>query len=147
MLLGDIIIGRFVHSAVRDRLVIPLRVLLAAPFLVFWVHPPLAWACLLAAVGAFGYSAALPVQERLVGHTPGDARGQVLGLAGTGLMLGQAVGALVAGAVAQRLGAGSAAAGHAMLVMAVLSLGATLLISRGFRRSGPLPAEAAQPAR
>ncbi|MGN6688256.1 MAG: MFS transporter [Actinomycetales bacterium] len=135
MLVGDIVVGRFVHDPRRDRLVIPLRVLLAAPFIAFWLHPPLWLACLLAALAASGYSAALPIQERLVAHTPPEARGQVFGLASTGLMLGQAAGALVAGTVAQALGGGSPAAGRAMLVMAILSLTATAAIAKGFAAS------------
>jgi MFS family permease len=136
MLLGDIVIGRFVHDPLRDRLAIPLRLLLAVPFLAFWLHPALGPACALALVASFGYSASLPIQERLVGHTPGAARGQVFGLASTGLMLGQAVGAVVAGAIAQRLGSGSSAAGQTMLVMAAASIVATVAIRPGFARSG-----------
>lgn len=135
MLCGDIVIGRFVHDPLRDRLTIPLRLLLAVPFLAFWLHPALWLACVLALVASFGYSASLPIQERLVGHTDHHARGQVFGLAGTGLMLGQAVGAVIAGGIAQRLGAGSDAAARTMLVMAVLSIIATLTITPGFTRS------------
>jgi MFS family permease len=135
MLLGDIVIGRFVHDPLRDRLVIPLRLLLAVPFLAFWLHPPLGIACLLALVASFGYPAALPIQERLIGHTDREARGQVFGLAGTGLMLGQALGAIIAGLIAQWLGSGSPAAAQTMLVMAALSITATLAIRPGFTRS------------
>ncbi len=135
MLLGDIIIGRFVHDPLRDRLTIPLRLLLATPFLAFWLHPPLWLACCLALVASFGYSAALPVQERLVRHAPRDARGQVFGLAGTGLMLGQAIGAVTAGALAQHLGSGRTAAAHTMFAMAALSIIATSVIIPGFARS------------
>jgi hypothetical protein len=69
MLLGDIAIGRFVHDPLRDRLAVPLRLLLALPFLAFWLQPPLWLACPLALVASFGYAASLPIQERLVGHT------------------------------------------------------------------------------
>lgn len=137
MLLGDIVIGRFVPESVRDRLVLPLRLTLAVPFLAFALPLPLWLACALALVASFGYPAALPIQERLVAHTPADARGQVFGLAGTGLMLGQAAGAIVAGALAQALGSGAGAAGRTMLVMAVLSLLTTFTLWPGFRRSDP----------
>lgn len=139
MLLGDIVIGRFVPESIRDRLVLPLRLLLAAPFLAFALPLPLWLACALALVACFGYPAALPIQERLVCHTDPDARGQVFGLAGTGLMLGQAAGAMVAGTLAQLLGSSSGAAGRTMLVMAVLSLLATAVLWPGFRRSVPAP--------
>jgi len=55
VLLGDVVIGRFVHDPLRDRLAIPLRLLLAVPFLAFWLHPALAPACALALVASFGY--------------------------------------------------------------------------------------------
>jgi len=144
MLLGDVVVGRVVRPDRRDRLTIPLRLLLALPFLAFVGHPPLWLAALLAFVASAGYPAALPIQERLVGHTDPGSRGQVFGLAGTGLMLGQSAGALIAGAVAQRLGAGSVAAGRTMVVMAVLSLGATALLVPGFRRSAPTVGVAAE---
>jgi predicted MFS family arabinose efflux permease len=137
MLAGDVVVGRFVPEALRDRLIVPLRLLLAVPFLAFALHPPLWLACGLALVASFGYAAALPVQERLVGHTAPDARGQVFGLAGAGLMLGQAFGAILAGVVAQYLGSGSVAAGQTMLVMAVLSLIATFAVLPGLRSSDP----------
>lgn len=136
MLLGDIVIGRFVPTRVSDRLTIPLRILLAAPFLLFWWQPALWPAAALAFLASFGYPAALPIQERLVRHTDPTTRGQVFGVSSTGLMVGQALGAVSAGALAGWLGAGSSAAGRTMVVMAVLSLGATAAIAPGYRRSG-----------
>ena len=137
MLAGDVVVGRFVPEALRDRLILPLRLLLAVRFLIFALHPPLWLACGLAFVASFGYPAALPIQERLVGQTAPDSRGQVFGLAGAGLMLGQAFGAVLAGVVAQYLGGGSVMAGRTMLVMAVLSLVATFAVLPGLRRSDP----------
>jgi MFS family permease len=135
MLAGDVVIGRFVPESHRDRLILPLRLLLAVPFLVFVLDPPLAVAAVLGLVAAFGYPAALPLQERLVDHTPKDSRGQVFGLGGTGLMVGQAVGATVAGLVADAFGHGEA--GRAMATMAGLSLLTTCALLPGLRRSAP----------
>jgi MFS family permease len=137
MLAGDIVIGRFVPERRRDRLIVPLRVLLAVPFLVFAFHPPLVVAALLGLVAGFGYPAALPLQERLVSHTDEGSRGQVFGLSGTGMMVGQALGATIAGVVADVLGEGSTSVGRAMAIMAVLSLVATSAISPALRRSRP----------
>ena len=137
MLLGDIVVGRFLAVAVRDRLIGPLRLLLAVPYLAFFLVPSLPYAAALAFVASVGYSASLPLQERLVSHTDGQARGQVFGLQGTGLMVGQALGALLGGAVASALGVGPAAASHAMGVMAAASVLVSIALTHGLRRSRP----------
>jgi hypothetical protein len=61
--------------------------------------------------------------------------GQAFGLAGTGLMVGRAVGAAVAGVVADALGHGEY--GRAMALMAGLSLVTTCVLLPGLRRSAP----------
>ena len=137
MLLGDVVVGRFLAVPVRDRLITPLRLLLAVPYLAFFLVPSLPYAAALAFVASVGYSSGLPLQERLVTHTDGKARGQVFGLQGTGLMAGQAVGALIGGTVASGLGVGPAAAAQAMGVMAVGSVLVSLALTPGLRRSRP----------
>ncbi|MEW1951887.1 hypothetical protein [Terrabacter sp. NPDC080008] len=137
MLVGDVVVGRFLPVAVRDRLIGPLRLLLAVPYLGFFAVPSLPYAAALAFVASAGYSASLPLQERLVTHTDGAARGQVFGLQGTGLMVGQAVGALLGGTVAGALGVGPAAAAQAMGVMAVASVLVSVALTPGLRRSRP----------
>ena len=137
MLLGDVVVGRFLRPAVRDRLIGPLRLLLAVPYLAFFLVPSLPYAASLAFVASVGYSASLPLQERLVSHTDGQARGQVFGLQGTGLMVGQALGALLGGAVAAALGVGPTAAAHAMGAMAVASVVVSIALTPGLRRSRP----------
>ncbi|HEV2633662.1 MAG TPA: MFS transporter [Actinocrinis sp.] len=136
MLAGDIVIGRFIPEEPRDRMILPLRALLALPFLVFPFAPPLPLAALLVGVSAFGYPASLPLQERLVRHTREDVHGQAFGLSTTGLMVGQALGAVLAGLIADAFGA-TRSVGWAMAVMAVLSLLVTALLRSGLRRSGP----------
>lgn len=137
MLLGDVVVGRFLAVAVRDRLIGPLRLLLAVPYLAFFLVPSLPYAASLAFVASVGYSASLPLQERLVSHTEGQARGQVFGLQGTGLMVGQALGALLGGVVTSALGVGPVAAARAMGVMAVASVVVSLALTPGLRRSRP----------
>ncbi|WP_323100365.1 MFS transporter [Intrasporangium sp. YIM S08009] len=137
MLIGDVVVGRFLSIPVRDRLIGPLRLLLAVPYLAFFVVPSLPLAAALAFVASAGYSASLPLQERLVTHTDAEARGQVFGLQGTGLMVGQAVGALLGGAVASALGVGPDAAARAMGVMAVASVVVSVALTPGLRRSSP----------
>lgn len=108
MLLGDVAMGRFVPPQRRDRLIGPLRLLLALPYLGFLFSPPLPAALVLGFVASAGYSASLPLQERLVGATEATTRGQAFGLYSTGLMVGQALGATVGGALATGLGAAHA---------------------------------------
>ncbi len=135
MLLGDVVVGRFLGPATRDRLVNPLRFLLAAPFLLFWFDPHLGLALVLGMVAAIGYADSLPLQERLMDRIPEDIRGQAMGLRATGLGAGQAIGALLAGGTADLLGVGPGAAGRAMAVMAVLSILVSLSLVPGLRRS------------
>lgn len=141
MLLGDVVVGRYVPPELRERLVQPLRVLLALPYLAFLAHPPLAVAAMLGFVASIGYAASLPLQERLVTRTDPAMRGQVLGLFGTGLTGMQGVGALVAGLLAGAFGIGAPAAADAMGVLAVASLGVTAVLTPGLARSRPGRAE------
>ncbi|MBM7774292.1 MFS family permease [Actinokineospora baliensis] len=128
MLAGDIVLGRFTPQALRDRLTVPLRLLLAVPYLAFPLSPPTPVAATLIAVSAIGYAAALPLQDRLLHHTRDDVRGQAFGLSATGVMVGQALGALLGGATAEAL-----PVGWTMTTMAVLSLVTTALLRPGLR--------------
>ena len=132
MMLGDLVVGRFVPPARRDALIGPLRVLLAAPYLVLLLSPPPEVTVVVAFVASVGYSAALPLQERLFQHTAREVHGQAMGLYGTGLMVWQAVGALLGG-----LAASLVSPAHAMGAMAVGSVLVTLTNTPGLRRSAP----------
>lgn len=137
MLLGDVVVGRFASPRVRERLVEPLRLLLAAPYLLFILAPGLPAACLLAFVASAGFAASLPLQERLLAHTPPEQRGQVLGLNSTGLMAMQGIGALLGGGIAEAVGRGAQGVGWTMSILAVASLLVTLSLTAGLRRSAP----------
>jgi hypothetical protein len=132
MMLGDLTVGRYVRAALRDRLIEPLRLSLAAPYLLLLLAPPPAVVALLAFVASVGYAASLPLQDRLLQHTDDDIQGQVLGLYGQGLMVWQALGAILAGVVASQL-----SPAHAMGVTAVASVAVTLALTPGLRRSAP----------
>jgi MFS family permease len=135
MLAGDVLMGRVVPPLLRDRLVEPARLLLAVPWLAFFLQPSIPLACALAAVASVGYCASLPLQERLVTRTPADIRGHVLGLHGLGMTAMQGVGALLAGTVATLLGSDEHAAGTAIGLMAAASVVVTLALVPGLRRS------------
>ena len=135
MLAGDVLMGRVVPPHLRDRLVEPARLLLAVPWLAFFLQPSIIVACALAAVASVGYCASLPLQERLVTRTSADIRGHVLGLHGLGMTAMQGVGALLAGTVATLLGSDAHAAGTAIGLMAAASVLVTLALVPGLRRS------------
>ena len=128
MLLGDVLMGRFVPPGRRDALILPL------PYLAFALRPALPLALVLGFVASVGYSAQLALQERLVHATDTAVRGQVWGLYSTGLMVGQAVGAAVGGLVATWV-----PAGPTMGLLAAASVAVSLALTGGLRRSAPEP--------
>jgi predicted MFS family arabinose efflux permease len=128
MLAGDTVSGRFVPQRWRQRLGAPLRLLLAAPYLVFLLHPPLPVAVAAVVLASIGYSASLLLQERLMAITPDEMSGQALGLQSSGVLTMQGVGAALAGAVAQLTSPSTA-----MAVMAAASVAVTLGLAPGLR--------------
>lgn len=134
MMLGDLVVGRYVPHRLRDRLIGPLRITLAAPYLLLLVAPPPGVTVVVAFVASVGYAASLPLQERLFAHTDETVHGQAMGLYGTGLMVWQAIGALLGGLVATVV-----SPGHAMGAMAVASVLVTAANTPGLRRSAPQP--------
>jgi MFS family permease len=135
MLIGDVSVGRFVPERIRDRLVGPLRFLLAAPYLLFLTRPPIVVGAALGFVASIGYAASLPLQERLVTNTEPAVRGQLLGLNSAGVTAMQGVGAAVAGALAQWFGGGSPGAATAMGVAAAASICVSVALIPGLQRS------------
>ncbi|MCO6009789.1 MFS transporter [Actinoallomurus purpureus] len=128
MLIGDTVTGRFVPGRWRRRLDAPLRLLLAAPYLVFASHPALPIALAAVTLASIGYSATLLLQDRLMALTPREIHGQALGLHSAGMLTLQGVGAALAGVVAQRLSPATA-----MAVMAAASVAVTVLLAPGLR--------------
>jgi MFS family permease len=138
MLIGDTLTGRFVPQRWRTRLGAPLRLLLAAPYLIFVLHPALPIAVAVVVLASIGYSATLLLQERLMALTPDDMHGQALGLHSSGMLAMQGIGATLAGTVAQH-----SSPAIAMTVMAAASVTVTLLLRPGLRpvRAEELPLE------
>jgi predicted MFS family arabinose efflux permease len=128
MLAGDTLAGRFTPSRWRKRLGAPLRLVLAAPYLLFAVPLGLPVAVAAVAVASAGYCASLFLQERLMELTPDELSGQAQGLASSGTMAMQGIGAAVAGVIAQRTSPATA-----MVTMAVISLAVTLILAPGLR--------------
>ena len=105
--------------------------------MLFRSHPALAPAAALGFLASAGYSASLPLQERLISRTSPEVRGQVLGLNSTGLLAMQGIGAVLAGLLTQRLHGGSAAATTAIGLMGCASLTVTVALIPGLRRTRP----------
>jgi len=128
MLIGDTLTGRFVSSRWRERLGSPLRLLLAAPYLIFAVNPALPLAVAAVVLASIGYAASLILQQRLMALTPEELSGHALGLHSSGMLAMQGIGAAIAGAVAQQTSPGAA-----MAVMAAASVAVTLILAPGLR--------------
>jgi hypothetical protein len=129
---GEVLVGRFVPPGWRDRFIGPLRLLLAVPYLFFFLAPPVSIAIPLGFLASAGYAASLPLQDRLIRHTDNAIQGHVLGLHANGVMIWQAIGALIAGAVTFWMPPAAA-----MGTMAAASTAVTLLLVPGLRRSAP----------
>ena len=142
MLAGDTLAGRFVPHRWRERLGAPLRLLLAAPYLIFILHPALPLAVAAIVLASIGYSATLLLQQRLMALTPDELSGHALGLHSSGMLAMQGIGAVLAGTVAQQ-----ASPATAMAVLAAVSVTVTLILVPRLRpgHSQPQPADPAIP--
>jgi predicted MFS family arabinose efflux permease len=136
MLAGDTLAGRFVPHRWRERLGAPLRLLLAAPYLIFVLHPALPLAVAAVVLASIGYSATLLLQQHLMALTPDGLSGHALGLHSSGMLAMQGVGAAVAGTVAKNTSPATA-----MAVMAAASVAVTLTLAPGLA-AGPQTAAA-----
>ncbi|MFF8192283.1 MFS transporter [Streptomyces bobili] len=129
MLAGDLAVGRLLPPAVRTRLATPLLLLLATPYVVFALRPPLPVAALCATLASVGFGASLIQQERLMALTPAELSGHALGLHSAGMLTLQGVSAVVAGSVAQLTSPATA-----MAVMAAASIAVTVTLAAASRR-------------
>ncbi|MER7502903.1 MFS transporter [Nonomuraea pusilla] len=101
MAAGEFAVGRFAAPGLRERLSLPLAVLLGLPWLAFVLAPGAGWAAVLAALAAAGLAYQLGLQRRFVDAVPEEVRGQAFGLQSAGVMTGQAVGAALIGALSE----------------------------------------------
>jgi MFS family permease len=124
MFVGDLTLGRFVPPALRSRLDIPLRLLLATPYLFFALRPGMPWAAMAACVASVGFGASLVLQERLMELTPDELAGHAQGLRSAGMLTMQGLSAAVAGTLAQLTSPGTA-----MTLMAAASAAVTLTLA------------------
>ncbi|MEW2085684.1 MFS transporter [Streptomyces sp. NPDC005283] len=119
MLLGDLTVGRLLTSDQRRRYAFLLRLMLALPYLLFAIHPPMLVVMAAVLAASAGFAATLPLQEQLLALTPDPVRGQVQGVESAGRMTWQGIGAAIAGGVAQHLTPSTTIAAIATVSVAV----------------------------
>jgi predicted MFS family arabinose efflux permease len=117
MLVGDLVVGRFVRPAARERWSAPLVVLLGAPLSAVALSPPLPILLGLLALSGAGFAYTLGLQRAFVDAVPESHRGQAFTILSTGLMTVQGVGPLAMGAAAQLVSATFAIAVSGLLTI------------------------------
>jgi MFS family permease len=131
MLIGDLVVARFISPPRRERLALPLAILLSVPYLLFALQPPIWFAVAFVATANVGAAYQLGVQRRYLDVLPDTTRGQGLGLIPTGNMALQGVTMAMAGLVAEWLPLAAVMAGFgALAVASVLVLSRHLMPSR-----------------
>ncbi|WP_431882783.1 MFS transporter [Micromonospora gifhornensis] len=123
MLVGDLLVGRFVAPARRERWTPWLALLLGVPMLAFLAGPGLLPAAALFAVATAGFAYQLGLARRFLDAVPELRRGQAFGLVSTGMMAMQGLAAAGAGGLSEWL-----APGAVMAVAGAASIAATLAL-------------------
>ncbi|MER7460962.1 MFS transporter [Micromonospora sp. NPDC126480] len=128
MLVGDLLVGRFVAPARREAWTPWLALLLGVPMLAFVARPGLWPAAVLFAVATAGFAYQLGLARRFLDAVPEARRGQAFGLVSTGLMAVQGLAAAAGGALSEVV-----APGTVMALAGVASLVATSALWRILR--------------
>ncbi|PZG18007.1 MFS transporter [Micromonospora craterilacus] len=123
MLVGDLLVGRFVAPARRERWTPWLALLLGVPMLAFLAQPALVPAAALFAVATAGFAYQLGLARRFLDAVPEARRGQAFGLLSTGLMAAQGLAAAGGGALSEVV-----APGVVMAIAGAASVAATLIL-------------------
>ncbi|WP_238012515.1 MFS transporter [Dactylosporangium sp. AC04546] len=131
MIIGNLVVGRMVAPATRERLVPVLIAAMGAPLLVFLTNAP--WPGLVAAlvVVGGGFAFGLGVQAAFRDALPDGGGGQAFALLSTGLMTAQGLLPALAGLLAEALAPGAVIA---LLGLATLATAAPGLVRRQDRR-------------
>ncbi|BBA95995.1 putative integral membrane protein [Actinacidiphila reveromycinica] len=104
MLVGDVLVGRLLRPATRERLVAPLMALMGLPLLLFAARPGLTAAAVLLLLAGGGFASGLGLQRPFLDAVPPDAHGHAFGLLSSGTMTMQGVAPAVFGALATPFG-------------------------------------------
>jgi predicted MFS family arabinose efflux permease len=101
MLLGNLVVGRFLKPQTRERMVGPILLVLGLPLTGLALPLPLTVTMALLFVSGAGFSYALGLQRAFLDAVDPALRGQAFALQFTGLMTMQGLGPLVCGALAE----------------------------------------------
>jgi predicted MFS family arabinose efflux permease len=101
MLAGDLVIGRFLEPAARERLVPALVAVLGLPLVAFVLDPPWVVCAVLLLVTGAGFAYGLGLQRAFLDAVPEARRGQAFGLLSAGMMSSQGLGPVAFGTVAE----------------------------------------------
>jgi predicted MFS family arabinose efflux permease len=104
MLVGDILVGRFLAPPTRERLVLPLIALMGLPLLLFATCPGLPTAALLLLLTGTGFSNGLGLQRPFLAALPTQSHGHAFGLLSSGTMTLQGLSPALFGALSTPLG-------------------------------------------
>ncbi|GAA1042772.1 MFS transporter [Streptomyces murinus] len=110
MLIGDLLVGRLLRPPTRERLVVPLVVLMGLPLIGFAAEPGVGVSCALLLLTGSGFAYGLGLQRPFLDALPQDGQGQAFGLLGSGNMTLQGIGPACFGSVAEGIGTGGAIA-------------------------------------
>lgn len=136
MLVGDLVVGRWLRPATRERMVVPLIALMGLPLVGFAGDPGRPLSVVLLLLAGCGFANGLGLQREFLAALPEEGQGQAFGLLGSGNMTLQGLGPVCVGAFAAVAGTGGA--------MALAGLGASLTAAwiGSWRRTGPTTAPA-----
>jgi len=123
MLLGEVLVGRFVRPGARRRLAFPLAAGMGLPLLAMAFRLPLPLVGVLLLICGSGFAYQLGLQRAFLDSLPEGRRAQAFGLNSTGAMGGQGLTPSAAGGLALAVGAGPAMAiAGAATILAALAL-------------------------
>jgi MFS family permease len=115
VVIGGLLLTRLVPPPRRLALLVPLAALSTAPLLLIGLTPGLVLSVLILVVTGLGGSYQIVSNSTFVQSVSPARRGQAYGLATAGLIAGQGVGVLLAGAVASQVPASAVIAGAGLL--------------------------------
>ncbi|MFI9331307.1 MFS transporter [Kitasatospora sp. NPDC052868] len=128
MLVGDVVVGRAFAPATRERLVLPLLLVMGTPTITLVLDLPYPGVAAAYAITGVGSAYLLGLQRRFLEAVPSDLQGQGFALLNTTTMTIQGIGPLVFGVFAEFLPVGLAIA-----LTGVGSVTTTLLLRDAIR--------------
>ncbi|WP_289936327.1 MFS transporter [Streptomyces sp. S.PNR 29] len=128
MLIGDVVVGRAFAPATRERLVLPLLLVMGTPPIALILDLPYPAIAAVYVITGVGSAYLLGLQRRFLEAVPSDRQGQGFALLNTTTMTIQGIGPLVFGVFAEFL-----AVGLAIALTGVSSVITTLLLRNAIR--------------